>query len=101
MGTVNVVDDIRERLKAEPFQPFLVLLGEDRRVRVFSPEYTRIWPGGRLLAFENETDFQIVDLAQATGVGVEAEEADEAPKPRKSSEAKKPAAKKKPGKKSK
>ena len=41
-------EDLREAIKAEPFEPFLIRMGDGREYRVPHPEFILLTPSGRM-----------------------------------------------------
>ena len=62
-------DDVRRLYWAEPFQPFQLVLKDGREVLVARREHLSIAPvGDRITVFPRIEDFDIIDLADVTGV---------------------------------
>ena len=52
---MNPLAMLRELLAAEPFKPFVVCLGDGRRLPVYDPDFLLISPRGRII-WEGETE---------------------------------------------
>ena len=64
-------DEIRHLLNAKPFRPFYIKLAEGRKARVFDKNFAMISPGGQtLLAYENKTHYNLIDIGSITGIEV-------------------------------
>lgn len=56
-------DELRRRLKAEPFRPFRIHMGGGRSLEIPHPEMALISPGGRIVAIYAEPDaLEVVDV---------------------------------------
>ena len=52
---LSMTDEVRKRLHAAPFQPFMVKTSDGKQYRVRHPDYAAISPkGGRLVLFADE-----------------------------------------------
>ena len=52
---MNPITMLRELLRADPFQPFVVCLSDGRRLSVHHPDFLLISPSGRII-WEGETE---------------------------------------------
>lgn len=56
-------DELRNLLKKQPFQPFVIHLPEGRQVRVAHHDFALLTPDGRtLVAYETDTSLNIIDV---------------------------------------
>ncbi len=60
---------LRERLRAKPFQPFTLFLADGRNISVKHPELMMISPKGRTVAiYNNDDSTSILDVMLVTEV---------------------------------
>ncbi len=65
------IDRLKERLRAQPFDPFRIHLADGRHLDDKHPDFIAYSPGGRTAAVYSEEDtFEIVDLLLVTSLKI-------------------------------
>ncbi len=63
------IERIREFHSAQPFQPFVMHLGDGRAIEVRHQEFMALGPGGRtVVVFQPDDSMNVVDLLLVTDV---------------------------------
>jgi hypothetical protein len=65
------IEEMRNLLKAQPFQPFVIHLPEGRTVPIARRDFALLSPNGRtLLAYEPDSSFNMIDVMLISSVQV-------------------------------
>jgi hypothetical protein len=68
------VNEIRKRLKAEPFEPFVIHMVDGRVFRVKHPEFLHVFPGMErtaVLGLPEEQAHEIIDLLHVASLTID------------------------------
>lgn len=65
------IEQFRKAQQARPFRPYTLCLTSGKRIRVASPKFVAVSPGGRTIAVATEDDaFDVVDLLLVEAIEV-------------------------------
>ena len=72
------VDELRARIHAIPFQPFIVHVPDGRSIQVPHPDFIAITGTGRtaFITFEKKPSFAVIDIPLITQLEVQGDMAD-------------------------
>lgn len=63
------IQQLRKAYETKPFRPIAIKLADGSQVRVRSPEFLAITPGGRtVIVVTGDDDFEVVDLLLVTAL---------------------------------
>jgi len=66
-------NEIRKRLKAEPFEPFIINMDDGRQFEVPHPEFLHVFPGlerTAVLGLPDEQAHEIIDLIHVASLTI-------------------------------
>jgi hypothetical protein len=65
------IDQVRKRLHAQPFRPFLIHVADGGRVLVKHEDFVALAPTGReMIVYQPDGDYQVVDVLLVTRLQV-------------------------------
>lgn len=63
------IQQLRKAYDAKPFRPYSIKLADGSQLRVRSPEFVAITPGGRtVIVVTGDDDYEVVDLLLVTAL---------------------------------
>jgi hypothetical protein len=64
-------EELRNLLRAQPFQPFVIHLPEGRQVRIAHHDFARLSPNGRTpVAYDADESFNVIDVLLIASIEV-------------------------------
>jgi hypothetical protein len=67
------IEQVRNLLKAQPFQPFVIHLADGRQVSVYHQDFLMPSPSGRtVIVYQPDDSFNIIDTLLVTDLEVKA-----------------------------